>query len=225
MPRWIANPIGAHGLLVMLVVEFFAAPLVLAIGSPSWLVLLHAVYQIILFMFLFGLTTHPFLFGVCAALLLAGSAARLVMGDTGLGPNPASYAPGATASLVVVLVVVRRFFKVPEVTAATLSLALSVYLLSGLFWGLVYTAIEGALPRAFEKASGPVNASDLHYFSYVTMTTLGYGDVVPARPIARSCALLQTLLGQVFIAVVIGRIVSVYVARETRGQAPREGER
>ncbi|MEM1164663.1 MAG: ion channel [Planctomycetota bacterium] len=207
--------LGAHTLLLMLAIEFFAAPIVLSDGSPVWLILLHAGYQIIIFMFLIGLAAHPVLVGSCATLVAIGSAVRLFFDSGDQFAGSAANATGAAAVLIVIVMAMRRFFTLTKATPSTISAALALYLLSGLFWSLVYAGLEASLPGSFVNTAGPLRADDLHYFSYVTMTTLGYGDIVPTHPIARSCALTQALLGQVFIAVVIGRLVALHVAHRT----------
>ncbi|MEO1585304.1 MAG: potassium channel family protein, partial [Planctomycetota bacterium] len=66
----------------------------------------------------------------------------------------------------------------------------------------------------------PINAGELSYFSFVTLTTLGYGDVSPATPIARSLATLEAVFGQVFLVVLLGRLVSLHIAQ---GHSPHVG--
>jgi hypothetical protein len=72
------------------------------------------------------------------------------------------------------------------------------------FRGLVTT--EGS-PRGL---SSP-RASELLYFSYVTLTTLGFGDITPVHPVARSIAGLEALTGQFYIAIVVARLVALHI--------------
>ncbi len=53
------------------------------------------------------------------------------------------------------------------------------------------------------------------YYSFVTMTTLGYGDIVPASPVARMCAVLQAVLGQLYLAVLVARLVGLHILHAT----------
>ena len=64
--------------------------------------------------------------------------------------------------------------------------------------------------------------STISYFSYVTLTTLGYGDIGPLTPAARSLVTLEALLGQLFIAVLIARLVALHIMHESEG-APEQG--
>lgn len=92
--------------------------------------------------------------------------------------------------------------------------ALSVYLLAGLVFGVAFHVLEGILPgslRATSAGSAPAaaNLQDAIYFSFVTLATLGYGDVVPATAVARSLATLEAVGAQLYLAVLIARLVSL----------------
>ena len=90
--------------------------------------------------------------------------------------------------------------------------ALSAYLLAGQFFGVLYWAIAGAWPGSFAESGAPLAPAALPlstamYFSFVTLATLGYGDVVPRTDMARGLAVLEAVGGQLFIAVTIARLV------------------
>lgn len=96
--------------------------------------------------------------------------------------------------------------------------ALCVYLLLALIWAIVYHLIEIYQPGAFsipvallEGKANPDQAisAALHYFSFVTITTLGYGDVTPVAPLARSMAMLEAVVGQIYLVTLIARLVSM----------------
>lgn len=86
------------------------------------------------------------------------------------------------------------------------------YLLLGVGWAAIYTLIEAIQPGAFhltqQEAGEPW--SPLLYFSFATLTTLGYGDVTPIAPVARGWAGVQAVVGTLFTAVLIARLVSLY---------------
>jgi hypothetical protein len=90
--------------------------------------------------------------------------------------------------------------------------ALSAYLLSGLFFGLAYWGLEQVQPGSLGGVSGSL--PDAIYFSFVTLATLGYGDVVPRGEIARGLAVVEGIGGQLFLAVMVARLVSVYVRKD-----------
>ena len=94
--------------------------------------------------------------------------------------------------------------------------AVCVYLLLGLIWAVAYTLIEIAQPGSFDGlaytgGAGGWNPSWI-YFSFVTMTTLGYGDLLPIGSTARMFAYLQAVFGQFYIAVLVAGLVSAYIS-------------
>ena len=93
--------------------------------------------------------------------------------------------------------------------------AICVYLLIGLIWAMVYSAIDFTIEDAFafnerrmSSAHGHTDFSQLVYFSFVTMSTLGYGDVNPRTPLAETATWMQSVVGQLYIAILIARLVS-----------------
>jgi len=105
-----------------------------------------------------------------------------------------------------------------RVTPETVAGALCAYVLFGLVWAGFYSLIELAEPgsiRLTEAARQSAQAlwSELAYFSFVTQTTLGYGDVLPVSPPARSFAAVQALLAQIYLATLVARLVAVAVSR------------
>jgi len=114
----------------------------------------------------------------------------------------------------------RFIFSAREVSASLISGALCLYLIFGMFWGSVYHLLSLSQPGSFagEILSRPENHVDaLHYFQYfsfVTLTTLGYGDIVPKTAIATAFCQMEAILGQFFMAVLVARLVGIQVARE-----------
>jgi len=89
--------------------------------------------------------------------------------------------------------------------------ALDTYLLVGLIFGVAYSLLDQAWPGSFAK---PLD-TDLGleggvYFSFVTLATLGYGDVVPVSDVARGLAILESVAGQLYLAVLVARLVALY---------------
>jgi hypothetical protein len=87
--------------------------------------------------------------------------------------------------------------------------ALSAYLLAGVFFGNFYWTLEQVRPGAFTFA-GDFSRTSAMYFSFVTLATLGYGDIVPRSDVARGLAIVEGVGGQLFLAVLIARLVSLY---------------
>ena len=95
------------------------------------------------------------------------------------------------------------------VDAEHLYAALSAYLMAGVYFGLLYWVIEQVVPGTFAAPTRFSQTSAL-YFSFVTLATLGYGDVVPRGDIARGVAIVEGVGGQLFLAVLVARLVSLY---------------
>ncbi|NIQ41114.1 MAG: hypothetical protein GTN85_03425 [Pseudomonas stutzeri] len=99
-------------------------------------------------------------------------------------------------------------------------------MLLGVFWGLAYLLVGVADPAAFNGVAGPnlgALSPEFFYFSFVTMTTLGYGDIAPAAPLARSLAYLQAVIGQLYVAILIAGMVGAHVAsRMERRESHRD---
>ena len=94
--------------------------------------------------------------------------------------------------------------------------AISIYLLMGLAWASFYAYLG---PESFAVAHGTM---DPIYYSFTTLTTLGYGDIVPVTPGARSVASLEAVAGVMFLAIAIARLLSLY-QREGRASTAKIG--
>jgi hypothetical protein len=113
------------------------------------------------------------------------------------------------------VVVLHEVFREGPITMRRIIGAVVVYLLLGLMWAFAYKLVELQQPGSFNPASlSPVEhdfdpKTKLVYFSFATLTTVGYGDITPVHPIARSLAMLEALIGQLFPAILIARLVSM----------------
>lgn len=118
-------------------------------------------------------------------------------------------------TLVITVAVAQAVFRAQRVTRHQLLGAVVVYLNLALLFVSVYQSISWVLPGAFASAShAPLTMSDLKYFSLTTITSTGYGDIVPVHPLARSLANFEAVIGQLFVAILLARLVS-----EQRGPA------
>jgi len=118
-----------------------------------------------------------------------------------------------------------QVFRKGPITAHRIQGAVAVYLLLGLIWGFAYELLMILVPNAFHPADMGDNpvvlTSHLIYFSFVTLTTVGYGDITPAHPIVRSLAMLEALVGQLYPAILIGRLVALELsARQSKSSKP-----
>ena len=105
-----------------------------------------------------------------------------------------------------------------KITINVLAAALCLYLIIGLFWGTLYTLLYELNPGAYSGVLlDNMKVHSLHifnYFSFVTLTTLGYGDITPQSPGAASLCQMEAIVGQFFTAVVVGWIVGNFVSEK-----------
>jgi hypothetical protein len=128
-------------------------------------------------------------------------------------------------------VILRFLFASPRVTLDTLFASLCVYLLLGVAWALAYSAVDIFDPGAFAAAqqagaSAPVltigrgGKVTVLYFSFTTLTTLGYGDIVPRSPVARMLTSVEAITGQLYLTVLVARLVGLHLTESlSMGQA------
>ena len=87
--------------------------------------------------------------------------------------------------------------------------AITVYLLIGLLWRKLYQVVELISPGSFRIPEGEsIDAASLYYFSFVTLATLGYGDISPVNIVARNLSVLEAIVGQLYLVILISRLVS-----------------
>ena len=108
------------------------------------------------------------------------------------------------------------------VTADKIYGALCVYLLIGLTWGFMFLILEGFQPGSFQFGQARLSGIEkdpatLVYFSFVTLSTVGYGDITPLSPPARSLAFMEAIIGQIYLAVLVARLVGLHIVYSTAG--------
>jgi len=120
-----------------------------------------------------------------------------------------------------IYVIVSRLLRREEVTLDVLFGAAAVYLLIGLMWTMAYVLLENLRSGSFMVAAGGTPMlPDLLYFSFVTLTTLGYGDILPVTSQAQSLAILEAVTGVLYLAFLIGRLVGAYLhAKQDAGRS------
>jgi hypothetical protein len=129
-------------------------------------------------------------------------------------------------------VMLRAIFHSRQVTFNTVCASLCIYLLLGLVWALAYSVVDVLDPGAFTCTVaagryppllrvGRGNTAAL-YFSFATLTTLGYGDIVPTSPISRMLASIEAVTGQLYLAVLVARLVGMHIVHSMgQEQTPR----
>lgn len=122
---------------------------------------------------------------------------------------------------VLVYSFIRYIFSRKLVDSQLICAALCAYLIIGLMWGGVYYLLESMVANSFsgtllENAGSQLltNSQQFNYFSFITLTTLGYGDITPQTNIAATLCQTEAIMGQFFTVVLIARLVGIQVAQE-----------
>ena len=118
----------------------------------------------------------------------------------------------AIAISYVVYVYLCHLLTAHEVDGELISASVSGYLMMGLVWTAIYEAMYLLAPSCIKGASGAVG--ELTYFSFITLTTLGYGDVTPGASYVRAAAALEAVAGQLYVAITIARLVGLSTTRK-----------
>ena len=99
--------------------------------------------------------------------------------------------------------------------------AICVYLLVGYAWTFAYALLEDSKPGSFKGLSeaaadnSVMRVMQLRYYSYITLTTVGYGDISPVSPAAQTMAILEAIMGQFYLAVLVARLVGLQIVDAT----------
>ncbi|MCZ6599028.1 MAG: potassium channel family protein [Planctomycetota bacterium] len=120
---------------------------------------------------------------------------------------------------LIVVPALGMLLKADRVTMDTVAASICVYLLLGMIWAMLYSLVERVQPGSFrmpegeEMSFGAENSINVLYYSYVTLTTLGFGDVTPVKDTARLLTIIEAMIGQIFLVVLVARLVSINVAQ------------
>lgn len=123
---------------------------------------------------------------------------------------------GLTFLVFVTSVLVWSILSNPSVTGDTLAGAVAAYLLIGITFGVAYMIIHGLIPGSFRDSIEPgrqFTPADFTFFSFVTLTTVGYGDIVPWASHARSLAIIESVIGIMYPALLISRLVGMRISK------------
>jgi hypothetical protein len=135
---------------------------------------------------------------------------------------------GVGLSAFAVIAALRFALRGHRVDSERLSAALSAYLLAGHCFGIAYFQVEQLHPGSFAIGGAPTQGTQLDlqtaiYFSFVTLATLGYGDISPLTPTARGIAVSEAILGQLYLAVLVARLVGTAGLREGSEERVAQG--
>ncbi|HTU96939.1 MAG TPA: ion channel [Solirubrobacteraceae bacterium] len=158
---------------------------------------------------------------------LAASVALVISVGAAVVGGRAGGVPGLISAVLLatcLVAIIRRVASHERVTSQTLLGAMSCYVLFGLIYTFIYTALSRLDTRPFLSPGGPHSLSDYLFFSFTTLTTTGYGDLVPATGLGRALSMLEALSGQLFLVTVVARLVALWAPRARRSASPRPGD-
>ena len=135
--------------------------------------------------------------GACVVLAIIGA----TLGDASRVPGLVS-ANTALLTILAPVVIARRLVHQPSISIHTVAGGLCLYLLIGLFFAYVFALVNGLAGPFFVQA-GATRMADFVYFSYITMATVGYGDLTPQTDLARMLAVSDGITGQLFLVTVV----------------------
>jgi hypothetical protein len=115
--------------------------------------------------------------------------------------------------LVAPIVIINRILRHPEVRVSTILGAVCAYLLIGMLFGFVYGMIDRIDTRPFFEGQPVVDQFDYLYFSYASLTTVGFGDFVSRGDLGRGLSVLEAALGQIFLVTLVARLVGLFGQR------------
>jgi hypothetical protein len=169
---------------------------------------------------------HPWVIRltVVASVLIVAGAAASIFGTDEFGGNSGRLVTlllVALAPPAIVFGLIKHFRVEGGITMQTMFGVLCLYLLIGLLFGTAFAAVEEVSGDPFFKSFSTASATtdDFLYFSFATLTTVGYGDLVAATNLGRSLAITEALIGQIYLVTVVAVIVSNLRPRSQRSGA------
>src|SRR5438093_7391926 len=131
---------------------------------------------------------------------------------------PAVFLVGGLILITFVIAHLLRFIlRAPSVSTEVLCASISAYLMLGLMWTMAYWLVDQLTPGgafSFNTNAGTrsINGFNGFYFSFITLITVGYGDITPVSKVARMLAAMEAMTGLLYVAILIARLVSLYSA-------------
>ncbi len=131
---------------------------------------------------------------------------------------PYSLLPGMAFLIFVIGRMLKYILEATDVDNETLCACLSTFLMIGLLWATGYTLLGKINPKSFGFAAPgqTMDGFEAFYFSFVTLSTIGYGDIAPLTRVAKMLCIMEAVTGMFYVAVLVARLVSIYSSKATR---------
>ncbi|HAC66199.1 MAG TPA: two pore domain potassium channel family protein [Cyanothece sp. UBA12306] len=209
--KFYSRTTGYTRLFIDLIILFFLAPL--SILSPFIQLLISLFFFITLLLGVNALSFSPKTMGTLriVAAIAFGADVIVFPWSTQLTDLTSLIANIFQAIFVFVIIMAIGFRITHEerVNADVIRGGICLYFLLGIFWFFLYQIVDFFDPVAFSMPEGTIRAN-LFYFSFTTLTTVGYGDISPINIFAMTLANAEALVGQIYPAIVIAKLVSLY---------------
>lgn len=163
------------------------------VGTPIWGRLLMALAVVSVVLRFFGYV-YPFVWLESLNVIMNASFVAMLMG-----------------------VILVQVFREGAINFHRIAGSVALYLLIGVFFACIYSLLDFQSPSSFSMAEHlgsrdpHIIAANLVYFSFITLTSVGYGDILPVHPLAKTTAILESLVGQLFPAILLARLVSMEI--------------
>jgi hypothetical protein len=210
-PRFFTRSTDSYGVLLLLILLNYVAAATLT-GS-HWGRVCIVLLQGVTILFSLHISGSRVLWQLLALVYLVISVlAATIAALASVGTDFGKWATilGGVLFIFTPFVISRRIASHTVISTETVLGAISVYLLIGMSFAFIYSA-TGALSSApffHDKPSATIN--DYLFFSYTTLTTVGYGNLVPAGNLGQTFAMLEALIGQIYLVIVVARLVSLW---------------
>lgn len=200
-------------------------------GSDKSEYIFSGLMTVILFLALYAVIDRKHHFRIAFVLLLP--AISLLWARAVFSGSPELIVGSTLTSIlffgVIIAMIVHRILTTPHINRDTIYGAVSVYLLIGLLWASMYATAAEMTPDAFSYSAGaalPGNSltfGNILYFSFITLSTTGYGDIIPTIRITQSLAMVEAITGVIFIAVFVSRLVGIVGWQKEAGKDAQPG--
>ena len=221
-----------HILLFALLLLMVAAPAISLVHNPEHPVIasifMSASFAVILLAAVYAVSERPgqwILSGILAVFTISLLATgRFLANNETLA---CGHAVGILFLLYVLALILKHVFEAQTVTTDTICASLCAYMTFGVLYAIVYSFVELLMPGSFSPDPGGTGESSaivfggeqtyrVLYYSYVTLTTLGYGDITPLSPVTRMLSVSESILGQIYLAVLVARLVGLHIAHSQK---------
>jgi hypothetical protein len=200
-------------LLVALALLFFFFPFVEDVKGGD--IIVSVLLSLVLLCAVFAVADRKRVLVIAVALAIPAIAGRWISHfRPDLVPPPVFLTAGLVLIAFVVANLLRFVLRAPSVNVEVLCASISAYLMLGLLWTVAYWLVDQLNPEAFafntSEGRQSISGFNAFYFSFVTLSTVGYGDITPVSKVARMLAAMEAMTGLLYVAVLIARLVAIY---------------